>query len=174
MTITKSKPFYAVAGAGDLAVKALREVPNKLSQLRVDPKDIASTITVVQTEAKTIPYRAQNVAVVLVGETVGLADAVYGDLVTRGRRISNRIRRQKATQELQTQASTTVRRTKAAKTTAKKSAGATRTAAKGAATTAKKRAAATTKATRSAAKSAGSTTAAATRATVDGAQKVGE
>ena len=52
MTITKSKPFYAVAGAGDLAVKALREVPSKLTQLRVDKKDITSKITVVQTEAK--------------------------------------------------------------------------------------------------------------------------
>jgi hypothetical protein len=174
MTITKSKPFYAVAGAGDLAVKALRDVPNRLSHLRVDPKDIASTITVIQAESKTIPYRAQNVAVVLVGETVGLADAVYGDLVARGRRITNRIRRQKATQELQAQASTTVRRTKTARTTARKSAGATRTAAKGAATTAKKRAAATTKATRSAAKSAGKTTAVAAKATVDGAQKVGD
>jgi heparin binding hemagglutinin HbhA len=174
MTITKSKPFYAVAGAGDLAVKALREVPNKLSQLWVDPKDVASTITVVQTEAKTIPYRAQNVAVVLVGETVGLADAVYGDLVARGRRISNRIRRQKSTQELKAQASTTVRRTKAVKTTAKKSAGSTRTAVRGATTTAKKRASATTKATRSATTAARKTAAAAAQATVDGAQKVGE
>jgi hypothetical protein len=174
MTITKSKPFYAVAGAGDLAVKALREVPNKLSQLRVDPKDIASTITVVQTEAKTIPYRAQNVAVVLVGETVGLADVIYDDLVTRGRRISNRIRRQKSTQEVKAQASTTVRRTKAAKTTAKKSAGSTKTAVRGATTTAKKRAASTTKATRSATKSAAKTTAAAAKATTDGAQKLGE
>ena len=174
MTITKSKPFYAVAGAGDLAVKALREVPNKLSQLRVDPKDIASTITVVQTEAKTIPYRAQNVAVVLVGETVGLADAVYGDLVTRGRRISNRIRRQKSTQEVKAQASTTVRRTKAAKTTAKKSAGSTKTAVRGATTTAKKRAASTTKATRSATKSAAKTTTAAAQATTDASQKLGE
>ena len=174
MTITKSKPFYAVAGAGDLAVKALREVPNKLSQLRVDPKDIASTITVVQTEAKTIPYRAQNVAVVLVGETVGLADVIYDDLVTRGRRISNRIRRQKSTQETKAQASTTVRRTKAAKTTAKKSAGATKTAVRGATTTAKKRAASTTRATKSATKAAASTTTAAAQATTDAAQKLGE
>jgi heparin binding hemagglutinin HbhA len=174
MTITKSKPFYAVAGAGDLAVKALREVPNKLSQLRVDPKDIASKVTVIQAETKTLPHRAQNAAVVLVGETVGLADAVYGDLVTRGRRISNRIRRQKSTQDAKAKASTTVRRTKAAKTTAKKSAGATRTAVRGTTTTAKKRTASTTKATRSAAKSTVQTTAAAAQATTDAAQKLGE
>jgi hypothetical protein len=174
MTITKSKPFYAVAGAGDLAVKALREVPSKLSQLRVDPKDISSTITVAKTEAKTIPYRAQNVAVVLVGETVGLADVIYDDLVTRGRRISNRIRRQKSTQEVKAQAGTTVRRTKAAKTTAKKSAASTKTAVRGATTTAKKRAASTTKATRSATKSAAKTTTAAAQATTDAAQKLGE
>jgi hypothetical protein len=174
MTITKSKPFYAVAGAGDLAVKALREMPNRLSTLRVDRSDISSTITVIQTEAKTIPYRAQNVAVVLVGETVGIADAVYGDLVSRGRSISNRIRRQKATQELQSQAATTVRRTRTARNTAATSAAETRSAAKGAATTAKKRASTTAKATRTAATSARKTTAAAAKATADGAQKVGQ
>ena len=174
MTITKSKPFYAVTGVGDLAVKTLREVPSRLSTLKVAPKDIASTITVIQTEAKTIPYRAQNVAVVLVGETVGLADAVYGDLVSRGRSVSNRIRRQKSSQDVKKKAGTTVRRTKTAKTTAQKSAGATRTAAKGTATTAKKRAAATTKATRSAGTSARETAATATQATADGAQKLGE
>ena len=174
MTITKSKPFYAVAGAGDLAVKTLREVPNRLSTLKVGPKDIASTFTVIQAETKTIPYRAQNVAVVLVGEAVGLADAVYGDLISRGRSVSNRIRRQKSTKDLKAQAGTTVRRTKTAKTTAKKSAGATRTAARGAATTAKKRTASTTKATRSSATSAVKTTAAAAQATADGSQKLGQ
>jgi len=174
MTITRSKPFYAVAGAGDLAVKKLREMPDRLPNLRIEPKDIASTINVIQAETRTIPYRVQNAAVVLVGETVGLADAVYGDLVTRGRSVSNRIRRQKATQDLQAQANTTVRRTKTAKTTAKQSAGATKSAARGAATTARKRAATTTKATKSAAASARKTTAAAAKATADGAQKVGQ
>ena len=174
MTITRSKPFYAVAGAGDLAVKALREVPNRLSQLRVEPKDITSTLTVIQTETKALPYRAQNVAVVLVGETVGLADTVYGELVSRGRDISNRIRRQKATHELQAEASTTVRRTKTARNTAKKSAAETRSAVRGATTTAKKRAASTTKATKSAGTSVRRTTAAAAKAAADGALKVGQ
>jgi heparin binding hemagglutinin HbhA len=172
-TITKSKPFYAVAGAGDLAVKTLRQGADRLSTLRLDRKDITSTINVIQTEARTIPYRAQNVAVVLVGETVGIADAVYGDLVNRGRSITNRIRRQKATQDLQAQTATTVRRTRTATTTAKKSASATGSAAKGAATRARKQAAATGKATRSAATSARKTAGTAAKATADAAEKVG-
>jgi heparin binding hemagglutinin HbhA len=173
MTITKSKPFYAVAGAGDIAVRKLREVPGRLSVLRVEPKDITSTITMIREEIPTVPARAQTVAVVIVEEAVGLADAVYVDLVTRGRSVTNRIRRQKATQDLQASANTTVRRTKAATTTAKKSAAETRTATRGAATTARKRAAGTTKAAKSAATSATKTAAAATKAVADGAEKVG-
>src|SRR3954454_8866748 len=145
MTITKSKPFYAVAGAGDIAVRKLREVPGRLSVLRVEPKDITSTITLIRQEIPPVPARAQTVAVVIVEEAVGLADVVYGDLVSRGRSVTNRIRRQKATQELQASATTTVRRTRTATKTAKKSAAETRTATRGAATTARKRAAGTTK-----------------------------
>jgi hypothetical protein len=173
MTITNSKPFYAVAGAGDLAVRKLREGSERLSTLRVDRKDITSTITLLREELPTVPARAQTVAVVIAEEAVGLADVIYGDLVSRGRSVTNRIRRQKATQELQESAATTVRRTRTATKTAKKSAAETRTAARGAATTAKKRAATTTKAARKAATSATKTTAAATKAVADGAEKVG-
>lgn len=178
MTITKSKPFYAVAGAGDLAVKKLREVPGRLStinltNLKVDRKDIESTITTIQVETKALPAKAQTVAVGLVGEVAGRAAPVYGDLVTRGRSVVTRIRRQKSTQELKAQAGTTVRRTKAASTTAKKSAAATRTAARGATTTAKKRAATTKTAAKGAATSATHTVEAAGQAAADAAEKIG-
>ena len=43
-TITTSKPFYVVAGAGDLAVKALREGTDRLAALRIERKDIDTTI----------------------------------------------------------------------------------------------------------------------------------
>jgi hypothetical protein len=173
MSITKSKPFYAVAGASDLAVRKLREVPTRLSTLKVDRKDISSTITLIRDEIPTVPARAQTVAVVIVEEAVGLADVIYGDLVSRGRTVTNRIRRQKSTKELKSSAGTTVRRTKAATTTAKKSAAETRTAARSATTTAKKRASGTAKATKSAAKSAAKTTQVAAQATTEGAEKVG-
>lgn len=178
MTITRSKPFYAVAGAGDLAVKKLREVPGRLSTLdltniKVDRKDIESRIATIQVEAKSLPGKAQTVAVGLVGEVAGRAAPVYGDLVTRGRSVVTRIRRQKSTQELKAQAGTTVRRTKAASTTAKKSAAASRTAARGAATTAKKRATATKTAAKGAATSAAHTVEAAGQAAADAAEKIG-
>ena len=44
-TITTSKPFYVVAGAGDLAVKTLREGTDKLSTLRIERKDIETTFS---------------------------------------------------------------------------------------------------------------------------------
>jgi heparin binding hemagglutinin HbhA len=173
MTITKSKPFYAVAGAGDFAVKKLREVPSRLSTLRMDRKDIESTIATIQVESKALPGKAQTVAVGLAGEVAGKADAVYGDLVTRGRSVVTRIRRQKATEELEAKAGTTVRRTRATTRTAKKAAAETRSSARGTATTARKRAAATTKAAKSAANAASDTAAAATKAVGDGAEKLG-
>ncbi len=179
-TITRSKPFYAVAGAGDLAVKKLREVPGRLSTLKIDRKDIESTVAAIQVETKALPSRAQalpakaqDVAIGLVGEVAGRTDAVYGDLVARGRKIATRIRRQKSTQDAKKQASTTVRRTKAAGTTARKATADTRSSARGTATTARKRAATTKKATKSATTSARKTTSAASDAARDGADKLG-
>ncbi len=198
MNITKSRPFYAVAGAGDLAVKALREVPTRLGTLMIDRKDIESTLTTLQVgtlalpaKAKALPAKAQTAAVGVVGGVADTADAVYGDLVSRGRSIVTRVRRQQASQDLKTRATTTVRRAKGASTTAKKSvddtrsaakgtvtraensAAATRSSAKGTVTTARKNAAATRTATKSATTSARRTAAQAVQATTDGAAKVG-
>ncbi|HEX6921792.1 MAG TPA: hypothetical protein VF314_16365 [Actinomycetes bacterium] len=173
MTITKSKPFYAVAGAGDLAVKKLREVPTRLQTIKVDRKGIEDTISTLQVETKALPAKAQTVAIGLVGDVAERAEGVYGDLITRGRSVVTRIRRQKSTQDLKAQASTTVRRTKAATTTAKKAAASTKSSARGTATTAKKSAAATKKAAKTAATSAGQTATAATQAAADASDKVG-
>ncbi|MDQ1603084.1 MAG: hypothetical protein QOE01_929 [Actinomycetota bacterium] len=175
--LTRSKPFYVVAGAGDLAVRKLREVPAKISELKVDRSQIettlASTISTLQAETKAFPAKAQTAAVTVAGDVVGKADEVYGELLTRGRTVVGRIRRQKSTQDLKKQAGTTVRRTKAAATTAKTGAGETRSSARGTATTAKKRAATTKKAAKSATTSARKTAGTATKATGDAAGKVG-
>ncbi|HEU4910654.1 MAG TPA: hypothetical protein VFV76_02030 [Actinomycetes bacterium] len=213
--ITRSKPFYVVAGAGDLAVKTIRELPAQLASgrvvaVKIGRKDVEKAVTSLRDEAVALPGKAQAAATTLpakaqtavVGAAVEVADrtdAVYGDLLTRGRRVVGRIRRQKATQDLKRDAGTTVRRTKAATTTAKKGAAETTSAAKGTSTTAKKsakkatrkassstrtsakrttttarkRAAATRTATRSASTAARKTASSAAKATTDGAAKVG-
>jgi heparin binding hemagglutinin HbhA len=190
-TITTSKPFYVVAGAGDLAVKALRESTDRLSALRIERKDIETTISALQSETLALPAKAQTVAVTLAADVAGKVGTGYDELLGRGRSVVTRIRRQKSTQDLQAQASTTVRRSKALATTAKKSAAATRSSAKGTATTAKKsaaatrssakgtatttkkRAAATKTAAKSATTSARKTTKTAKKATTAAAAKVG-
>jgi len=214
-TITRSKPFYVVAGAGDLAVKTIREVPAQIAAgravaVKVGREDLPKAVSDFRAEAVTLPARAQATVTALptkaqtavvdaAVEVADRTDAVYGDLLTRGRTLVGRIRRQQATKDLQRDAGTTVRRTKAAKTTATKgasdtasaakgtrttakksakkatrnAASSTRTSAKRTATTARKRAAATRTATKSATTSARKTTSSAARATKAGAAKVG-
>jgi hypothetical protein len=198
-TITRSKPFYVVAGAGDLAVKTVRDMPSRLVTIKVERKDVAKAVSTLQAETAALPAKAQTAAVGVVVGAADRADAVYDTLLTRGRKVVGRIRRQKATQELKRDAGTTVRRTKAAstvaskgasdtataakatRTTAQKSAkkstekttSATRTSAKRTATTARKRAAGTRTASKSATTSARKTAKSAARAVSDGAAKVG-
>jgi len=198
-TITRSKPFYVVAGAGDLAVKTIRTVPARLSSVKVDRSDIQKAVSTLQAETAALPAKAQTAAVGAAVEVADRADTVYTELLTRGRKVVGRIRRQKSTQDLKRDAGTTVRRTKAATTTAKKGAAdttraakgtrttakkaakqgtrsantATRTSAKRTATTARKRTASTRTAAKSATTSARKTASSAARATADGAAKVG-
>jgi heparin binding hemagglutinin HbhA len=172
-TITTSKPFYVVAGAGDLAVKTLREGTDRLSTLRIERKDIEGTISTLQNETKALPAKAQTVAVTLAADVAGKVGTGYDELLGRGRSVVTRIRRQKSTQDLQRQASTTVRRSKATATTAKKGAADTRSSARGTVTTAKKRAAGTKKTAKSATTSARKTAGTARKATADASTKVG-
>jgi len=147
-TVTDAKPFYALAGAGDLVVEQLRQLPMRLTAMRpavtVDRKEL-------QTKIVELPVKAQSRVV----ELGVAADEAYGELVVRGRKVVRAVSRQKATQDLKAEAATTVRRTKAATTQAKKSAASTRTA--------------TRKAANSAVKTAGT----AAKAVEDGAGKVG-
>jgi heparin binding hemagglutinin HbhA len=173
-TVTTSKPFYVVAGAGDLAVKSLREGAERLSALRLEPKDLEKTVATLQAETRALPAKAQTAAVTMAADVAGRVGTGYDELVVRGRSVVTRIRRQKATQELRKQAATTVRRTKATFTTATGGAADTRSAVKGATTTAKKRAAATRTSAKSTATSARKTTKKAVKAVADGAEKVGQ
>jgi hypothetical protein len=123
MTITDklrdSKAFYVAAGAGDLAVEKLREVPDRLNKLqeKTDPKDIGGAAVAYVTHVST------------------RAVEVYDGLAERGKRIVSRVDRQKATQELEDSAKSTVRRARTAAGSAKSTA---RSAAKAAGDASKK------------------------------------
>ena len=177
-TITRSKPFYVAAGVTDAAVAKLRGVPAKLSTVKVERRDIEKAVANLQLEVVALPARAQATAVGIAGEVTGRVDDVYGDMLVRGRKVVGRIRRQRSTQDLKKEATTTVRRTKATATTAKKSASATGTAAKRAtkrtSTTAKKNAATTRSTAKGASTSARKTTKSAAKATQAGASKIGQ
>jgi hypothetical protein len=123
MTITDklrdSKAFYAAAGAGDFAVEKLREVPERINKLqeKTDPKDLGGA------------------AVAYVTQVGTRAVEVYDGLAERGKRIVSRVDRQKATQELDASAKSTVRHARSAAGSARTTA---RTAAKAAGDASKK------------------------------------
>ena len=123
MTITDklrdSKAFYAAAGAGDLAVEKLREVPDRITKFqgKTDPKDLAGG------------------AVAYVTQVGTKAQEVFDGLAERGKKIVSRVDRQKATQELEASARSTVRKARSAAGSAKNTA---KTAAKAAGDASKK------------------------------------
>jgi heparin binding hemagglutinin HbhA len=198
-TITRSKPFYVAAGVTDAAVAKLRGVPAKFSTVKVERRDVEKAVATLQVEVVSLPARAQATAVGIAGEVTGRVDDVYGDMLVRGRKVVGRIRRPQAAPDLKRDAATTVRRTKAATTTAKKGAAdttkaakatrttarkaaasgtrsaqtANRASAKRTATTARKRTASTRTATKSATTSARKTAASARKATTAAAAKTG-
>lgn len=117
-----TKAFYAAAGAGDLAVEKLREVPDRLQRVqgrlegirRVDPKDLSGL---------------SNRAVAYAGTLGQRATETYEELANRGRTVVNRVRGQEATQELEAEARTTVRRARTTASSAKQTAGSAKKAA---------------------------------------------
>ncbi len=114
-----TKVFYVAAGAGDLAVEKLREVPERLGRLqeKTDPKDVGGA------------------AVAYVTQVGTRAVEVFDELAERGKKIVSRVDRQKATQELEASAKATVRKARSAAGSAKTTA---RTAAKAAGDASKK------------------------------------
>jgi hypothetical protein len=164
-----SKPVYAFAGVGDLAVEKLRELSARLaalSNLRVEPKEVPTQVEAFQKDAmarfeivqdavqeavRDLPEQAQSVVAFFATK----ANDVYDDLAERGENVVGRIRRQRSTEDLKDQAQSTVRRAKATRTTATKGAAATKRSAKATAT------------------SAGKTAEAAGKAASDAADKIG-
>ena len=195
--IDATRPFYAVVGAGDLAVEYARtaatDVQARISKVDIEPKtlrDQARTVVLtrveelteeakdaqaklearvvdLQADAKAFPSKFES----YVNETVTTANSAYGDLASRGRDLVNRIRKQQATQDTKAAANTTVAKAKTTKTqtanSAKKTAGTTKSAARKTSSTAKSNVKATST-------SAKKTASAGTDAASSAADKVGD
>ncbi len=174
-TRTPVTPLYVIAGAGDLAVEKFRAVSEDVTArfAKLDQKALQSSLqtefTKAQAEftkafealvadAKTAPAKLRELpAVAQAGLTTvrGQVEETYEDLATRGEEIVSRIRSQKATEDLVTQAKTTVSKAKATRTTAKKTADSAARNVKATATSARKTAKTATKAAADAATKVG-------------------
>jgi len=137
-TRTPVTPFYALAGAGDLAVEKFRAVSDDVTArfAKLDQKTLQTELTKAQSElakrfeaivadAKTAPAKLRELPVTAqAGFTtvLGQAEETYEDLAGRGKELVERIRSQKATEDLVTQAKTTASKAKATRTTARKTA----------------------------------------------------
>jgi heparin binding hemagglutinin HbhA len=137
-TRTPVTPFYAIAGAGDLAVEKFRAVSEDVTArfAKLDQQTLQTELTKAQTEfakrfeailadAKTTPAKLRELPkTAQAGFTtvLGQAEETYEDLAGRGKELVERIRHQKATEDLVASAKTTVSKAKATRTTAKKTA----------------------------------------------------
>ncbi|MGW1346367.1 hypothetical protein ACWCOV_35300 [Kribbella sp. NPDC002412] len=170
-TRTPVTPFYAIAGAGDLAVEKLRAVGDDVTArfAKLDQKALQTELTKAQSElskrfeaivadAKTAPAMLRELPkTAQAGFTtvLGQAEETYEDLAGRGKDLVERIRSQKATEDLVTQAKTTVSKAKATRTTAKKTADTATRNVKATATSARKTAKTASKAATNAATKVG-------------------
>ena len=153
-TRTPVTPFYAIAGAGDLAVEKFRAVSEDLTArfAKLDQQTLQTELTKAQSEltkrfdaivadARTAPAKLRELPkTAQTGFTavLGQAEETYEDLAGRGKDLVERIRHQKATEDVVTSAKTTVSKAKATRTTAKKTAGTATRNVKATATSARK------------------------------------
>lgn len=123
-----NKAVYTVAGAGDLAVEKIREVPEQVTKLRESVNEqvtryqgeVRENVTKIQekVEVKDLPGAAVAYVTHFGARTVEVID----ELAERGKKIVARVEDQVATQELEESAKRTQRKTKAAVGEAKKTA----------------------------------------------------
>ncbi|MDH2426974.1 hypothetical protein [Sphaerisporangium sp. TRM90804] len=100
--LAESKPFYAVAGAGDFAVEKLRELPEQIQRLqsrRGEARDVARDLpTVARKYASTVQVKAEAVARDLPEKAKEYADtlssraaALYDQFANRGRKVVSKM-----------------------------------------------------------------------------------
>lgn len=153
--VDPTRPFFAAIGSVDAAVGYARsglsgaqnrfeQAQSRLAKVDLEPRALADGL---QREALALPGRVEA----LVTDTV----EQYVDLAARGRTLVNRIRRQQATQDLETEAKSTVTRARTTRTQTKKAASTAKSSAKATGTSARKTATAARKATKASASKVG-------------------
>ena len=125
-SVTDTTAVYAVVGITDLAVEKVRAARD-LARTDLAPGRLSARAQRVPTDAVTLTL-----------EAAGRAEEAYDDLAVRGRKLVERIRKQRATQDLLAQGKATLSRGKAAVTTVRRGGADTRTAAKSTVTVAKR------------------------------------
>jgi hypothetical protein len=153
-SVRESTPVLAIVGATDLAVERVRAALADVTQVQAevearvtkvqqavekavtgfDPKQLQVKLAGAL-DPKAVQAAAQQVPALAVAralEVAGRAEAGYEELAERGKVLLERVRTQKATQDLVHQGKVTVSRTKAAVTTARKAVDDTAAAARGA------------------------------------------
>ncbi|MDQ6897024.1 MAG: hypothetical protein M3171_10540 [Actinomycetota bacterium] len=133
-SVSDATPVYVAVGVTDLAAEKLREARTTAAAARhaivttVSPKSVQKTI---QTSVQEAPAVALNRTL----ELAGKAQSQYEELAARGENLVQRIRTQKATQDLVAQVDQTVVAGKGAVTTVRKAVSGTQAAAKATITT---------------------------------------
>jgi len=141
-TVTDTTPVYAVVGVTDLAVETLRDARTRATAARhelsvsVMQAKAVKRFEKVSEQAQQIPTQVRDQTT----EVAGKAKETYSELAVRGEKLVKRIRNQKSTQNLFTQAGNTVTLGKGAVTTVRKAAHDTQHAAKVTLTTGRRQA----------------------------------
>ncbi|HRA45909.1 MAG TPA: hypothetical protein PKX29_12530 [Phycicoccus sp.] len=147
------RPFYAVVGVTDLTVEKAREAAvvaeARAAKARADFDKIVADLAPAKVQERAlatfaqVQTQVQELPNTVAAERKANADklvAGYEDLAVRGKKLIERIRNQKATQDFVAQAETTVAQAKGAVTTARKAAADVERSAKATVTTARKEA----------------------------------
>ncbi|HYN30578.1 MAG TPA: hypothetical protein VES95_12045 [Dermatophilaceae bacterium] len=136
-------PIYAAVGVTDLAVEKAREAREQATKMSVEVRADLEPATVQRRAANVVDQAMEIPATALNGSltAAGKVAEGYEALAERGEHLVERIRTQRATQELVHQAESTVARSKGAVTTARKAATEVERSAKATITTGRKEAA---------------------------------
>lgn len=147
------RPFYAAVGVTDLTVEKAREAAvvaeARAAKARADFDKIVADLAPAKVQERAlatfaqVQTQVQELPNTVAAERKANADkfvAGYEDLAVRGKKLIERIRNQKATQDFVAQAETTVAQAKGAVTTARKAAADVERSAKATVTTARKEA----------------------------------
>ncbi|MCW2882225.1 MAG: hypothetical protein JWQ95_6325 [Sphaerisporangium sp.] len=100
--LAESKPFYAVAGAGDYAVEKLRELPEQIQRLQSRRSEMGSVArdlpTMARKYAGNVQVKAEAVAKDLPGKAREYADTIsskaavlYDQFANRGRKVVSKV-----------------------------------------------------------------------------------